>query len=212
MTLNTDKLGWIVAAALAGAMTFGALSGFQGNAAPKFANVDLAKVFDQSKLRETNNATLQAAGRSRDAVLDFLVQNRAMSNADAKKYADLALKPNPTDAEKSEIARLKGVGEAATAKQRELSVKATPTEDEKKALAEYGANVQAKQAFLVSLQTDYRNQLQEMQDSLREKTLDRVTTVVRSLAAKQGFTVVFNSTSAPYAATDLTDDALKALK
>ncbi|RYG19164.1 OmpH family outer membrane protein [bacterium] len=211
MTLNTQKLGWIVAAALAGVMSLSALSGFQ-NTTPKFATVDIEKVFAESKLRETNSVALQTAGKSRENVLTFLFQNRAMENADAQKYAELAVKEKPTPTETQEIARLKAAAEEATRKHRDLMTKKEPTDAEKTQMTTYASNVQAKQAFLGRLEGEYQNQIRDMQGDLRQKTLDRVTEVVRGLAAKQGFTVVFNTSAAPYASNDLTPDALKALK
>lgn len=212
MTINTDKLGWLVAATLFGAISFGALSGFQANAAPKFATVDIEKVFDGSKLRETNNATLGAANKARSAAFEFIATNTAMSNADARKYADLAIVDKPTPAQTAELARLKGVGEEATRKNRELSLKTALTDSEKVAVAEYGANMQSKRAMLGALENDFKTQLIDLQTDLRDKTLERVTNVVKEIGAKQGYTVVFNTASAPYAANDLTDAALKTLK
>lgn len=211
MNLNSNKLGWLVAAALAGAMSFGALSGFQGTA-PKFATVNLEKVFGGSKLRDENNVKLNAANKARLDALQFLVQNTAMSNVDARKYADLAILDKPTPAQTTELARLKGVGEAATAKNRELSTKATLTDAEKLLVAEYGSNIQGKRPLLGALEADYQTQMRDMESDLREKTLDRVTEVVRGIAAKGAYTVVFNTSAAPYAANDLTEEALKQLK
>jgi Skp family chaperone for outer membrane proteins len=213
MTIRTDKLGWLVAAALAGAMSVGALSGFQGNTAPKFATVDIGKVFDESSLAATNTDALEAARKLRAGVLEFINGNRAMEPKDAERYAALATKGAAvTPAEKAEADKLKAGGEDATRKQRELSTKNPLTDADKAALADFGGKVQANNALLGRLQGVYENDLQTMSTDLREKTLNRVRDVVKNLAAKGGYTVVFSTASAPYASNDLTDEALKTLK
>lgn len=213
MTIKTEKLGWLVAAALAGAMSVSALSGFQANTAPKFATVDIGKVFDESSLAATNTDQLEAARKLRSGILEFINANRAMDPKDAERLATLTLKGAAvTPAEKAELDKLKAGGEDATRKQRDLSTKNPPTDADKAALSDFGGKVQANNALLGRLQGVYENDLQNIGSDLREKTLTRVRDVVKSLAAKGGYTVVFSSASAPYAANDLTDEALKALK
>jgi outer membrane protein len=213
MTINTDKLGWLVAAALAGAMSVGALSGFQGNTAPKFASVDIAKVFDESTLAATNTTAIEDARKLRAGILEFVNANRAMETKDAQRLADLSAKGDTATAtEKTEIDKLKAAAAESTRKQRELQTKNPLTDADKAALTDYATKVQANNALLGTLQGKYEADLQNMLRDSREKTLVRVRDVIKSLAAKGGYTVVFSAESAPYAANDLTDDALKALK
>ncbi|GEM_PF-1192776 len=212
MTIDTSKLGWPVAAVFAAVFAATALSGFQANTAPKFAVVDIEKVFNESKLRETNQKTLNDARQARVTAINFIAQNAAMNNLDAKKYADLAVKTAPTPAETAELARLKTGGEDATRKMRELQTKPTLSDDEKKAVADFGVQTQGKQALLAGIEADYQSSFQELQGDLRDKTLDRVTDIVRGMAAKQGYTVVFNASAVSYAANDLTTEAMKAVK
>ena len=212
MTIHTEKLGWPVAAALAGAMAMAALSGFQASPALKFATVDIGRVFDGSTLAAQNTETLQNAQKARAAALEFINRNRAMDPNDARKFAELSIKPTPTAVDTAEIARLRAAGEAATAARGALMTKNPPTDADKTALSDYGTKASTNQSLLQTLQGQYENDLQTMSGDLREKTLDRVRDVVKSLAAKGGYTVVFSTSAAPYAANDLTDDALKALK
>ncbi len=211
MNLNSNKLGWLVAAALAGAMAVGALSGFQGTA-PKFATVDVEKVFAGSKLRDTNNTTLNNANKVRLGALEFISQNLAMSNADARKYYDLSIVEKPTAAQTADLAKLKADAEAATNKSRELSTKTTLTDAEKALVNTYGENTRAKRPLLGAMEAEYQEQMRNIQADLRDKTLERVNEVVRDIAAKGAYTVVFNTASAPYAANDLTQEALNKLK
>ncbi len=212
MTIKTDKLGWLVAAALAGAMATGALSGFQANTAPKFANVDMIKVYNDSPLATTNDDALEASRKLRAGILDFINRNRSMDPNDAKKFADLSLKPSPTPADTAEIARLRAAGEAATQARSAAMTKNPPDDAARAAIADFSTKATTNQAVLQNLEAQYTSELQAMTGSLREKTLARVREVVKGLAAKQGYTVVFDTNAAPYAANDLTDEATKAMK
>ena len=212
MTIKIDKLGWPVAALLTGAIAASALSGFQANTAPKFATVDMSKVYNDSPLSNTNNDALDTAKKNRLAVLDFINRNPAMDPADARKLADLSSKATPMPADKTEIDRLHAAGESAMQKRSELSTKSTTTDADKTALATYASNATANRGVLQTLSAQYDNELQNMAGDLRDKTLSRVREVVRSIAAKQGYTIVFDAGTAPYAANDLTDEATKALK
>jgi Skp family chaperone for outer membrane proteins len=213
MTIRRNQLGWLVAAALAGVLAVGALSGFQANTTLKFGTVDIGKVFDESTLAASNTETLEAARKLRAGILDFINTHRAMDSKDADRYASLAVKgATMTPAEKTESDKLQAAGVAAMNKQLELQTKTPLTDVDKTALSDYAARVQANNALLGGLQGKYENDLQTMSADLREKTLVRVRDVVTKIAAKGGYSVVFSTASAPYAANDLTDEALKTLK
>ena len=212
MTIDTSKLGWPVAAALAGVLAMGALSGFQGNTAAKFATVDTIKAFNDSPLTTANEQILRDADRTRTNVLQFINQNRAMDPADAKKLADLSIKEKPTPADQAEITRLRTAAEAATQKRVELSTKNPPSDAERTQLAEFGTRSTTNTNLVQMLAGQYGNDVQEMQGDLRNKTMVRVREVVRTVAAKGGYTVVFDTSAAPYAANDITDEVSKVLK
>ncbi len=211
MTIKIDKLGWPIAAFLAGAVALSAISGFQGPAL-KFATVDMLKVYNDSPLTTTNNDALDSAKKSRLAVLDFINRNPSMDPVEARKLAELSSKATPTPADKTEIDRLHASGEAATQKRNDLSTKSAPTDPDKIALADFGSKVTTNRGLLQTLSAQYDNELQNMAGDLRDKTLSRVREVVRNIGAKQGYTIVFDASSAPYAANDITDEATKALK
>ena len=212
MTIKIDKLGWPVAAALAGAMATSALSGFQANTAPKFATVDMTKVAENSNLIAANKEVFDTARRTRADVLDFIVANRAMDTNDAKKFAEISTKATPTPADRAETDRLRAAGLAATTNQRALSTKTPLTDPEKAQLDNYGKQAQANGALLSTLQAQFQSDLQKTDDDLTTKAQERIRDVVRTVGVKQGYTVVFSVNAAPYAANDLTDEATKALK
>ena len=212
MTIDTSKLGWPVAALFAGVLAIGALSGFQGGTTLKFATVDTGKVFDGSPLATSNTELLRAANASRMTILQFIDRNPVMDPNDAKKFADLSTKENPTPADKAEMDRLRAAGEAATANRNLLATKNPPSETERNQLADYGSKVTANRNLVQTLAAQYDGDIQTMRVDLRTKTLSRVREVVRTVGAKGGYTVVFDAETAPYAANDITDEVSKALK
>lgn len=210
--MKFDKMGWVVTAAIAGAMSVAAISGFQ-NTPPKFANIDIEKVFNESDLSASNSKLLDDARKLRAGTLQYLFENRVMNPADAQKYATLAIKSaTPTGADKTEIDRIKAAAEDSTRKQRDLATKNPPTDADRQALQDYSAKAQQNQLFLQTLRGQYENDISDMANDLRDKTLVRVRSVIADLAGKQGYTVVFSTSAAPYAANDLTDAAPKILK
>lgn len=212
MTIDTSKLGWPVAALLAGVLAVGALSGFQGSANLKFATVDTGKVFDGSPLATSNTELLRTANANRMTILQFIDRNPAMDPNDAKKFAELSTKENPTPAEKTEIDRLRTAAEATTANRNLLATKNPPSDAERTQLADYGSKVNANRNLVQGLAAKFDDEIQTMRVDLRTKTLARVREVVRTVGAKGGYTVVFDAEMAPYAANDITEEVSKALK
>jgi Skp family chaperone for outer membrane proteins len=206
--MNIDKLGWLVAAGLVGAM-FG--MGFQ-TAAPKFAVVDLQKVFSDSDFTANGNVELQAFAAPRRELLQFLQQNLSMAPDDAKRLAELSRKATRTSAEDAEIAKIKTDAAIATQKRNDLLTKPSPTPDEQKQLTDYSARLNQNQDFGAQLEQQMGQELDNEKQVLRDKAMDQVRKSVGDVAKKDGYSVVFTSDTAPYAANDITPDALKAVK
>ena len=206
--MKLDKLGWVVAAALAGAICG---MGFQGSS-PKFATVDMAKVFTDSDFTTTSNTQLQDYLKTRVAVMQFLKQNPPMLPGDAQKYPDLALKTNRSSAEDADFKRIQSDALAATTKQRDLSLKASPSQEELNQLADFRARAAQNETFGQQLEQQYDQDLQTKRQSLHDQAMDKVRQSVKDVAQKQGYTVVFSVETAPYAANDITPDALKMVK
>lgn len=205
--MKTDKLGWIVAAALAGAFLGMGLQ----PAAPKFATVDMPKVFDQADLTKSGTAEFQAFYTKRFNVLQFLRQNPPMLPDDAKKYAELAVKDQPTAADQTELNRIEADAKAVTQKQEALVQKSAPTEDEKTQMEAYRQRVQQNRELQDQLAQKYQNDADATKQRLHDQAMDRVRQAVEDLGKSKGYTVIFSAEAAPYAANDLTDDAVKAV-
>ena len=206
--MKLDKLGWVVAAGMAGAM-FG--MGFQ-TSSPKFATVDMAKVFSESDFTSSSNGKLSEFVKPRLAVIQFLQQNPPMANQDAEKYAELSIKPARSPADDMEIKRIEMDAQAATSKQHDLVLKQNPTADDNKAMEDFRTKAEANKQFQGALEQKYDQDTQAMRLTLHDQAMEQVRKTVKDVATKQGYTVVFSSDSAPYAANDITPDALKIVK
>jgi Skp family chaperone for outer membrane proteins len=93
--MNIDKfsqIGWVAAAALIG---IAAASGFQDNTV-KIAVVDIAKVVEQSTLGKANQDAFSKMKKNREELLQFIDDNRVLTNEQAQDLRTLWLKDTPT--------------------------------------------------------------------------------------------------------------------
>lgn len=203
--LNWNKLGWLVAAVIVGAV---ALVGFQG-AGDKFGVVDLNKCIQQSQVGQANTAQLNAAVNARRGLVDFVKTYKILTAEQAKKMLDLTLKATPTDADKAELDRVKNEVIAAAKKRDELAQKSPLTEDEKKQLDEFARRSQGMAAVLDAWNTDFTQDLTELQQKLQQETLDKARAALAQVGKAQTYSVIYESNVAPYAANDVTDAVVK---
>ncbi|MFZ4507909.1 MAG: OmpH family outer membrane protein [Fimbriimonas sp.] len=204
---NTDKLGWIIAALMAGFMVG---TGFQGQAI-KVGTVDLEKVFNDSEYVKKQNEGLRALGQTRQDILEFVAANKTMKPEDAAKFRDLSLKTTPTAEDKAALEKLKADAVASDRRFRELQTKANATDAEQALLREFNQRNQAAPAMLQRWEQEFSTELRDTQDKLRVESLSRAKDAVRQVAAKDGFSVIFAEQVAPYSANDVTDSSLKAM-
>ncbi|HWD38096.1 MAG TPA: OmpH family outer membrane protein [Fimbriimonas sp.] len=202
--MKFDKLGWVVAAGLASAIF---VSGFQ-NSNPKFANVDISKIGQDSELAKKDNDALQKFGTARFDVIRFIQQNLAMLPDDAKRYADLKTRPT---IDQTAIQKIESDATTQAAKQRDLIGKPSPTTEEQAQLKEFNDRRAANQQFLQTLDAQYRREIDDKSQTLRNEVLDKVRASIKDIASRQGYSVVFNVESAPYAANDITPEVVKAV-
>ncbi|HEY0866250.1 MAG TPA: hypothetical protein VGE01_02665, partial [Fimbriimonas sp.] len=163
--MKFERLGWVVAAALAGAM---AATGFQDNSA-KFGTVDIKKVFDQSEFAKQQTEVLRNLGTSRESVLQFVNQYKFMKVEDARKFRELSIKANPSAADKAEIDRIKAGVVAEDAQFRALQTKQNPTAEDQAQLSEYGKRIQALGALQAQWAQEFDQEVGGLQGRLREQ-------------------------------------------
>jgi len=205
--MKFDRLGWVVAAALAGGI---AGMGFQ-TGTEKTGTVDMAKVFNESEYAKKQTDSLRAMGQARQGVLEFLRQNEHLKPEDATKFHDLSIKADPTANDKADVERIKKDAIAVEQRFSALSTKDKPSQAEVTELEDLNRRKEAVDGLLGKWSGDFSGELQAKQEALRNDTLDKVKDAVAQVAKQQGYTMVFVQDIAPYSANDLTADALKAM-
>jgi Skp family chaperone for outer membrane proteins len=206
--MNINKAGWLAAALLAAGIVG---AGFQ-KPGDKVGTVDMEKVFNDSAFAKTQTDNLKTMGSARQGVLEFVNTYKTISAADANKFRELSLKDNATAADKAEVERIKGAAQASEQKYRELSTKTSPTPDELKQVDDFAKRTAASEQLLQQWQQDFMNEVQAKQASLRSEALGKVRTAIQKVGKDQGYSIIFDSSVAPFSANDLTDDAMKAMK
>lgn len=208
MNIATNKwTGWVVAGLLG---CFIAFSGFQAGA-EKTGVVDLNRVLSDSEIGKKNEADLRNALALRSGLLDFISTYKVLTTDQANKLRDLTLKPNPTDADKAEIERIKKEVIAADAKRNELLQKANPTEADRLQLQDYNNRSNTMAELLARWNQEFQNELDQLESQVRATTVNKAKETVKEVSKAQGFTIVLESTVAPYGANDITDATIKAL-
>lgn len=205
--MKFERMGWIIAATLAGAM-FG--MGFQGSS-EKSATVDIERVFNESSYAKKQTEGLRNMGQARLSVMEFVRTYRTLKPEDAVKFRDLSVKENRTPTETADLERIKTQAQTDEQKYRQLSTKPNPTQAEVDQISEFNKRKDATAELLAQWNEDFTGEIQAKQDALRTETLQRVKEAVAAVAKQQGYSIVFAQTVAPYSANDLTEAALKSM-
>ncbi|HSI72030.1 MAG TPA: OmpH family outer membrane protein [Fimbriimonas sp.] len=205
--MNTQKAGWIAAAVLAGGIV---TVGF--NQATKTGIVDVEKVFNESTLAKNQSESLRAMGTARQSVLEFLQTYQHMKPEDATKFKELTIKTAALTApEKAELERIKNESQAAETKYRELVTKTPPTPEELKQVEDFNRRKDAVGDLFQQWNAEFRQEVDAKNASLRADVLGKVRIAIAKVGREQGYSVIFDANVAPYAANDVTEDALKAV-
>ena len=196
---------------LAGMLVAGFIgAGFQAQA-DKLGTVDLNRLIQESnygvaRMKELNN---QLAARK--ALMDFLTLYRVATVEEAQKMRALWLKATVTEAEKAELDKLKTKIMDSDKKFNELRQRQNLTDADRELLRDYSMRTQAVEETLTRWNQEFQDELGASQDEARRETLKRAKAALAEIGKAKAFTVIFESTVAPYSANDLTEDALKAM-
>jgi len=204
---NFSQFGWIVAAALAGAMFAG---GFQGSS-DKIGVVDIAKVISQSNMGKRDQETFNQMKSAREGLLEFIDTYRVLTNEQAQRIKELSLLPNLKPEEKNELERLKAEVKASSARSTELATKTNPTPEDRALMDEFARRSQTMEQVAQRWYREFTNELQQWADKQKAASIEKAKAAIQDVAKSQGFTVVFEAGVAPYGANDLNDAVLKAL-
>jgi Skp family chaperone for outer membrane proteins len=167
------------------------------------------KVFNNSDLFKQNSDELQRYQYDRQQVLAFINDNLPMSPQDAGKLADLMLKKNASGEEKNQTDKIKSDAATQVAEFRRLAQLKTQTPDEQAKFGALSDNARANKGYLGKLDAQYTTEVNAEKVRLQTEALDKVRKTIRGIAGKQGYTMVFSTDAAPYAANDITEESLK---
>jgi Skp family chaperone for outer membrane proteins len=199
--------GWALATVLAG---FLALSGFQ-TPANKVGIIDMDKVIFESELGRKNADELDSAVKARQGVLEFVQTHRVLTLEQAQELKNLSLKPTLTEQERQRLDKVKADVVQAAKNFDALNQKANPTEEDRNLLQEYNGRIQTTGNLLNEWNQQFQQELETMRSKMIQDSTVKANQILRDIAKRDGYSTVFLSRVAPYAANDLTDAVVKSM-
>ncbi|HVL38499.1 MAG TPA: OmpH family outer membrane protein [Fimbriimonadaceae bacterium] len=202
------KLGWIVAAGLAGIILGG---GFRQGGDAKMAVVDLAKVVETSNFGQDNQKTFNKMKDDREGILEFIDTYRVLTVEQASKLRELSLKPNITPAEKAELDRIKADVIAADKRNKEIIQKTNLTPEERTLMEENARRSQTMEITAQRWLREFTSDMQGWADKQKMASIERARQAIQEVGRTGGYSIIFEIGVAPYGANDVSDAALKAM-
>jgi Skp family chaperone for outer membrane proteins len=197
--------GWVVSAVLLGALLTTGANDPKG----KTGKVDFDRILQESKLGKQKAQALQDASKSREDLLKFLDNYRVASKTQAEKIKHLFLIEKPADNDKKELESLKQQIINEDAKRIQLSQKKDLSEGEKKILSAYSENAMAVGELLQQWSTDFNEDLYSLRQKASQETYEKAKSSLSKTAKTQGYSKIFNHTTLPYCANDVTEATIK---
>ncbi len=208
MNNKFSNLGWIVAACMAGVMIAG---GFQG-ASPKFATADMDQIVQKSDFWKASEATFNDYSTRRSQLLQYIDRNGVMEEDQLKQLVDLSTKDEPSTQDKAALEKVKSDVTAEETKREGLAVKTTAlTTDETNLMRHYQQRDDANRQNLEILQHRFNDEISVKHQNIMNDAIDRAKKAIQTVGKAQGYTVVYSTAAAPYAANDITADATTAM-
>lgn len=175
----------------------------------KFGVVDLGKLAEDSIVGKREKVAFDALRDNVNDLLTFMSTHRVMTREQRTRLRDLWLKDGPTAAETTELGTLKTAIQTASQRYCELVRKTNPTADEVTEISEKSALANATQDVFPGLQQELLGIMQTRAGQKQQEVLDKARAAVQKLGRRDGYTVIFESSVAIFAANDVTADALK---
>lgn len=208
---TTQLKGFFMGVGATALVAFGlmGLSGFQATSM-KVGVVDITKVFNESPLVKTQEDSLRRANDSRQSVLEFIRTYPTITRPQATTLRTLSVKKELTDAERTGLDKVKEDAKAEEKKARDLQTKANPSQDDLKAIEGYRTRTQASRELLQAWSQEFGGEMAELQNQARQELMTKVRGVIAEVGKKEGYTVIYDIQTAPYAANDVTRLAIDA--
>jgi len=200
-------LGWVIACAFIGISFAG---GFQGPS-DKIGVVDISKVVEQSDFGKANQDVFNKMKTSREGLLEFIDTYRVLTNDQAQRLRDLALKPTLSKEEEAEQDRIKAEVIATSKRSTELATKTSLTAEERTLVEDYARRSQTMNDVATRWFREFTSDMQTWADKQKLDSIDKARVAIQQVAKDQGYTVVFEVGVAPYGANDLSDATLQAM-
>jgi Skp family chaperone for outer membrane proteins len=135
-----------------------------------------------------------------------------MTSDQLNQIVDLSLKDQPTAQDKASLDRIKADVTAQEKHREELLVKTTPlTPEERTSMEQFRQRTEENAAALEKLAQKLQQDVQIKRNSLMNDAAERAKKAIQTVGKAQGYTLVFTSNTAPYAANDITSDATTAM-
>lgn len=199
--------GWIVAGLLAGVMVG---SGFQ-TPSIKLGVVDLNSVIDKSDAGKVAKKSFDDMKAARESILEFLDQYRVLTIEQATRIRELTLKAERAKTEDAEMDRIKAEVIAASKRSQELATKASLTPEERTLVEEYSRRSQLMNDLSNRWLREFADEMNKWVNERKDENYQKGRVAVNEVAAKEGYTMVFEGTVALYGANDITDATLVAM-
>jgi Skp family chaperone for outer membrane proteins len=183
-------------------------SGFQGTN-QKIGVIDSNTVMQEIALAKSMVEDEKNLKNDRETVMQFLQRYPIIKKEDAEKFKNLSIKLNKTDADKSELEKLKTMATDTVKKFKDLELKSSPSQDELKQLDEYRNRKNEMDDYLQGLFKDFQSELAGIHDKNQGIVYEAFRSGVNEVGKKQAFTIVLDKNIAPYGANDVTDDVKK---
>ena len=185
-----------------------ASSGFQGNST-KIGVIDSNSVIQQIAIAKNMVEDEKNMKTDRETVMQFLQRYPVIKKEEAEKFKSLSIKANKTEADKSELEKVKGAATEAMNKFKALELKSSPTQDELKQLDEYRNRKNDMDEYLQGLVRDFQTEYTNLHEKDQNVLFELFKAGMAEVGKKQAYTVIFDKNVAPYGANDLTEDVTK---
>ncbi len=201
------QFGWVIVAAIAGVALAG---GFQTSEI-KIGTVDIVRMMDRSDFGKEGQDIFKKMKLAREGVLEFIDTYRVLTTDQAQRIRQLSLKENPSKEEAAELDRTKADVIAANKRSVELATKPNMTPEERTLVEEYARRSQTMNDIAQRWFREFTNEMSDFADKRKLAGLQKARAAISEVSKAQGFTVVFDESTAPYGANDITDATLLAM-
>ena len=177
----------------------------------KFAAVNLSKIARDSKLGIRLGEEIDTLGNTLQQLMIFINGNRVMTREQSIQLRALWLETNPTQEQTDELEALKTAIQTASSEYRTLISILEHTKEQIDRLKVLGALFQITESLLPELDAKYTADLREKTAESQQELITKVQAAVDKVGKRDGYTMIFDSGVAPYAANDVTDEVLKVM-